>query len=182
MSNKFILLSVAFILALVMPSCSSSDDNNITSKLGEIKFSISGGIEANKEGIADFDKLDIMNTSTWELGGHDISPQTFSLNFSLLSANQSITRPQPGTYTIGFDVNNSDAFHAVYTHIEDGDFANSVEYTTWEQNSGTLTIDSSSEDKVTGSFNVTLYKYDDTLNIEDEIQLNGTFSANKRMY
>jgi len=182
MSNKFILLSVAFILALVMPSCSSSDDNNITSKLGEIKFSISGGIEANKEGIADFDKLDIMNTSTWELGGHDISPQTFSLYFSLLSANQSITRPQPGTYTIGFDVNNSDAFHAVYTHIEDGDFANSVEYTTWEQNSGTLTIDSSSEDKVTGSFNVTLYKYDDTLNIEDEIQLNGTFSANKRMY
>src|SRR5690625_7576163 len=110
MSNKFILLSVAFILVLVMPSCSSSDDNNISSKLGEIKFSISGGIEANKEGIADFDKLDIMNTSTWELGGHDISTQTFSLYFSLLSAHQTITRHKPVTINVGFADHNTDDF------------------------------------------------------------------------
>ncbi|MFA7649340.1 MAG: hypothetical protein WCY06_03315, partial [Flavobacteriaceae bacterium] len=65
-----------------------------------------------------------------------------------------------------------------------GSFSNSVEYSTTygnNANNGTLTITSSTENTVKGSFECTAYRVDNNLNIVGTIQVVGDFTANKRI-
>ncbi len=92
-----------------------------------------------------------------------------------------MSRPSPGTYVIGQGGNNVEAFSVVYTRIENEDFANAIEYdTSLEENAGTLTIETSNENEVSGTFSFTAVKRDDQFNVTGQIQVSGSFTAKKR--
>ncbi|MGM0634529.1 MAG: hypothetical protein ACQESK_00575 [Bacteroidota bacterium] len=185
MKKKPIFLCLFVLLLLGFSACSSDDDSSSgpssTDDLGSTNFVVTGDFEAEKSGFADFASLDLGSISTWEISTHDYSPQTFSLNFMLTSATNEVAQPEPGTYTIGFETNSTEVFHVVYTRIDDGDFSSAVEYTTWDSDSGTLTIQSATENQVTGSYDFTAYYYDDAFNKTSEIQVSGEFAAKKRI-
>jgi len=88
----------------------------------------------------------------------DFNPQTFSLTFSLISFD-AIERPEAGTY----DLVETDGFSVVYVNIENQDLVNTREFTNVfcnESDNGTLTISSSSESEIRGSFNTTLSEFE----------------------
>ena len=188
---KHVLLASLISFALV--SCSDDDDKNSgpaggtpdpSSDLGNITLAVTGDVEAEHSGMADFFQMDVGNTRIWELNMHDYSPQTFDLTLMLTSTPDKISRPEPGSYTIGFSGTDPYVFHGMYSYIEDSDYANSREYSTmWSETNGTLIIETSTEQTITGTFEFTANHYDDdTQEKSDPITVSGSFSANKRVF
>lgn len=186
---KYVKLTFLSILPLLFFSltCCSSDDDSASNEtnFGDFNLNVSGDFNATKSGFADFDKLDINTFETWELNMIDTNPQSLSLTLSLNSATSEINQPTPGTYEIGFEPNSNSIFSVVYTHIPDGNFSESVEYTTLPVDDngsfgGTLTIETSNSEVVSGNFEFTVAKLDDNFNVDGTINVSGTFSARAR--
>lgn len=181
MKKTSFLLSLMLLVVMGLYACGSDDDNPPSQEFGEVNFTVTGDFEAEKSGFADFAGLNFGAASQWEISTNDFSPQTFSLNFSNFSATNTVSRPAPGTYVIGQGGNNVEAFSVVYTRIENEDFANAIEYDTLlEENAGTLTIETSNENEVSGTFSFTAVKRDDQFNVTGQIQVSGSFTAKKR--
>lgn len=172
---KKFLVSIG--LLVLLSSC-SGDDSSSSGNLNTVSIEVTGDFEAEKLGIADFGLIDIGSTNSWELNMSDINPQTFNLRFVLNSVNQAIQRPTPGTYEIGFETNSNSVFTAFYIDVPNGNLSESKEYTTLDENyGGTLTIDSSDNDVVTGSFEFTAAHVDEDFNVIGEINVVGEFEA-----
>jgi hypothetical protein len=182
-TNKLYYFLVFLSFAFSGYSCSDDNDGPEDISMGEANFTVSGAVEGEKSGQADFHHLTDLpgGLENWEISIHDFSPQTFSLQFSLSSSN-SITQPGTGTYEIGFEANSSNVFLAIYTHIPNGDFMNSTEYSTLWGGAGTLTITTSNEDTVSGSFQFSATEVDDELNVVGTINITGEFTAKKRQF
>lgn len=181
MKNKKFLSVFMLCISMAISSCGDDNDNPPSQDFGEVNFTVTGDFEAEKSGFADFDSLSSLSLTSWSIDTNDFSPQTFSLSFGNISATRTVSRPAPGTYVIGQGGNEVDDFSAIYTHIENEDFANAIEYDTLlEENAGTLTIETSNENEVKGSFNFTAFKRDDDFNVTGQIQVNGSFTALKR--
>jgi len=103
----------------------------------------------------------------------------------LVSTTEEVNQPSPGTYEIGFEANSSDVFTAIYAHIPGGNFSETVEYSTLPTGDqvygGTLVIETSNANVVSGSFDFTAAKVDDDFNVIGEISVSGDFTARKRM-
>ena len=191
MINIDIKIILSFLL-LVLVSCSDNSTGSDNGALGEMTLKVTGDFEAERSGQADFHGLDSGSIYMWEIHGNDYSPQTFSLSF-LHNSVESIDRPGPGTYDVKNQVGQTPwgdpepmAFTAIYTHIENENYAGSVEYSTLlctEQfpSGGTLTITSSSDEEISGSFQFTAHNVE----IEDTgtcishgtIHVSGSFDA-----
>lgn len=183
-SKKLFLLLTITALALINYSCSDDDESSGGSDIGDATITVSGDVQEQKSGMADFHHLTDLpgGMETWEISIHDFSPQTFSLQFMLTSATSEITQPGVGTYEIGFTPNSTSVFTAIYTHIPDGDFMNSTEYSTLWGGTGTLNITTSNDNTVSGNFQFSASKVDDELNIVGTIEVSGEFTANKRQF
>lgn len=180
---KSTLTIILLSLFIGTTSCDSDDKGSSEgTDFGSFQLNVSGDFEATKSGFADFDGLDAFGVQTWEISMNDDNPSTISLQFMLASSTTQVTRPSTGTYEIGFDANSTSVFSAIYTHIPDGNFMASEEYTTLPHGyGGTLTITSSSDDKVEGSFDFSVAKTDENFNVSGEITVSGQFSSRKRI-
>lgn len=186
-----ILLAIFISFALV--SCSSDDDKSsgpagsggtpppATPSLGTVNLTISGDVEGQYSGIADFDHMDLGFMQTWQLGLYDYNPQTFELSIIQMSTSGGGSRPAPGTYVIGSGVGSPDGYWADFTHIINEDFENAVDYSAMYDQAGTLTIVTSNEQVVSGTLEFTAHQYDDeTMEIVGTITVSGSFSAKQR--
>lgn len=188
MKNSNLITSIILVLLLSLISCSSDDDNpNNGQEFGSFELTVTGDIEATKSGFADFTQFNFSSLQDWSIDMFDPngSSQTMDLSISTSSAVEDVSRPEPGTYDIGFSATDPSVFSAIYVHIPNGNFSESVEYSTLPISDdtsygGTLTITTSTENTVSGSFEFTAAKVDDNLNITGEINVSGEFTANKR--
>ena len=174
------------VISLASISCSSDDEGSSENlDFGNFELSVTGDFTQETNGFADFDSLSAFGVNSWEISMNDINPSTVSLQLSLVSSTGEVSQPSPGTYEIGFDANSSDVFSAIYVHIPDGNFFETVEYTTFstadQAYGGSLIIETSNANVVSGSFNFTAAKVDDDFNVIGEIAVSGEFNARKRM-
>ncbi|WP_293011560.1 hypothetical protein [Mongoliibacter sp.] len=176
-------LSSMLVLVLLLTACDGNDNgSDPTSNADDFQLEVSGDFQTTASGFADFDGMSSFGVNTWEISMNDNNPQSLSLQLMLTSSSSDVSRPSPGTYEIGFEPNSAAVFTAIYTHIPEGDFMASEEYSTLSEGyGGTLTITSSSENRVEGSFNFSVAKTDDNFNVTGEIEVIGEFTASKRM-
>jgi hypothetical protein len=176
-------LSVILICFMFLSgACSNDNGSDPISGADDFQLEVSGSFQSTASGFADFDGMSSFGVNTWEISMNDNNPQSLSFQLMLTSSTSNVTRPAPGTYQIGFEPNSTSVFTAIYTHIPNGDFTASEEYSTLtEEYGGTLTITSSSDNTVEGSFNVILAKTDDNFNVTGEIEVVGEFTASRRM-
>jgi hypothetical protein len=126
--------------------------------LGEATLSVSGDIEANHTGQADFLSMQFSGVNNWEIHMHDFNPQTFSMTIFLTSLDE--VGP-PGTGTFEFD--EIEGFSVIYEYIENEDLQNAREFSNVfcdDSENGTFTISSSSDSEIRGSFNATISEYE----------------------
>lgn len=174
------LIAITWIAGLLTLSCSESSVGNDDLGLGNATFSVSGDVEGSKSGMADFSDFNMNNLYSWDISIHDFDPQTFSLQFMIVSDSE-IERPSTGTYSIGNEPDSD--FTASFTDTEDG-FDNSVEYSTlFGEYSGTLTITESNNDVVKGTFSFTAGEenFDPEVPNREVSVTNGEFEARPRM-
>jgi|SRR5690625_2916701 len=181
------VLFLCFTLVL-LASCSSDDDNGgddklPTGDLGTIEFTYTGDEEGEGKGMADFSYVPEANI--WSIDGHDAldgENQTFS--FSIAKRQDDDTRPETGTYTLGWI---NDDFGASIEIIEDNNFDNIRDYSTYPEDQGgelgTLEITYSSDSKIEGEFEFKAYheilNEDDFVEEVKEIEIKGKFSAHE---
>ncbi len=187
-----------FIIGLLFffSACSDNSTGPDGNGLGEVTLTVSGDVEAQRTGQADFDLFSAANLYTWSLEFHDHSPQTFSLSFNHISQEE-IDRPGADTYEIGigqgalpWEDPRPMSFYGEYVHIVDQDFENATYYNTGfcedeYPSGGTLTISSSSSDQITGSFQFTAHNidFDNSGNCVNNgtVEVEGEFTATPRI-
>lgn len=171
------------LLVVLITACDSNNNGaDPITNADDFQLEVSGDFQTTASGFADFEGRSAFGVNSWEISMNDNNPQTLSLQLSLNSSSSDVSRPSPGTYDVGFEPNSTSVFTAIYTHIPDGSFVNSEEYSTLSEGfGGTLTITSSSENRVEGSFDFSLAKTDDNFNVTGEIEVKGEFTASKRM-
>ncbi|WP_141691557.1 DUF6252 family protein [Rhodohalobacter halophilus] len=171
-------MSLTLLLSILIFSfcggCSDSTSNDDLDELGTVTFEVSGALEGDKEGMADFYSMSAYSLYTWEISTHDFNPQSFSLQFQRTSQSE-IENPEPGTYSIG---GGPDDYLAIFTDTEAG-FADAVEYSTFSEGTGgTLEITHSSDDLIRGTFSFTASSEGgETVTIT-----NGQFEAKPRQF
>lgn len=174
----------AVILFISCSDDSTTSEDNGNSNLGEATIVVSGDVEGERSGLADFWSSNQAGTHLWDISMNDLNPQTFSFSFTWFSVQQ-IERPEAGTYTI----DNSTLPTVTYTHVENEDFGNAVDYTNTvcpneTSTGGELVITSSTDEEIVGSFDVTLSNTDidemgNCVN-NGTIQVTGDFTATDR--
>jgi hypothetical protein len=194
-NSMFIFLFTLLFAMFLIISC-DDDPASTDDDLGEGSVSVTGDINAEASGIADFWGIEDGpgGIHSWEIYINDYAPSTFSLQFMQVSQ-EPISRPQEGTYEVGlsvenpFDGNDERVFSGIYNHFEDGDYINPLEYSSFPcagdpDFGGTLTIESSDSDMISGHFQFTAahYEFDDSGNCEilGTIELNGNFATVER--
>lgn len=129
--------------------------------------------------MADFTYNDLGSLKEWELSFHDYGPQTFSLTLMLTDLEE-VNQPQPGNHSIGHHPTDPTVFLGIFTNIEDGNYESMVEYDTFTS-LGTLTIVSSTDEKVVGSFEFSANTRDEQFSVIGSINISGSFEAYKRI-
>ncbi|NEN25680.1 hypothetical protein G3O08_19490 [Cryomorpha ignava] len=179
-------LFLAITLTLGMVSCSDDDNKDggpagpAGDEFGSSALTLSGDVEGERSGMADFELLNLAGLSHWwTISMLDFSPQTFSLNLILSVNSENAPQPGPGTYPIGIDINNPNTqyFTADLTLIENQDFANASNYTTAMTSGGTVTITAANDQEMVGTFEFTAIEYGDSLNVISTVDVSGSFSA-----
>jgi len=167
------ILSALF-MSFFWGGCSDSTSNDKLDELGSVTFQVSGAVEGDKEGMADFWAMSAYSINSWEIATNDYNPQSFSMQFQKTSQSE-IENPDPGTYSIG---GGPDDYLAIFIDTENG-FEDSVEYNTfYEETGGTLEITHSSDDLIRGTFSFTASDEDgNTVSIS-----NGQIEAKPRQF
>lgn len=149
---------------------------------GKIELSLSGDLQGERIGVADFYHGSARSTEWWEIRAHHgrVGKQKFSFNLKLTTMNQELSQPKPGTYKIGFVPNSTEVFAASFIDIIDSENHVQKEYGTMP-GEGTLTIEVSNENQVKGHFEFTAHSLDDMMNVEDQVTVKGKFDAVNRM-
>lgn len=190
------LLLVALVFAFI--SCGNSSeqkenqgDNSVkkekkevrsSENFGKIELTLSGDLQGERNGVADFYHGSARSTEWWEISAHHgrVGEQKFSFNLKLTTMNQELSQPKPGTYKIGFTPNSTEVFAASFIDIIDSENHVQKEYGTMP-GEGTLTIEVSTENQVKGHFEFTAHSLDDMMNVENQITVKGNFDAVNRM-
>lgn len=124
------------------------------------------------------------SSSTWVLTGGNV-PNDFSLNIitmpnSIQGVMTEENVPKPGTYRLGH-INSGQDFWATFKEYDENDREHTTVkgiINTDDPDSGTLTISSSSNEKIEGSFKSKFYTImEGSLNIIDTIYIEGKFKA-----
>ena len=176
-----LFLSVLFFSAFFIGCSKDKDEGGGGGDgLGSVTLTAKGDVNGTFKGMADFEGVALSSRAdSWDLSMHDYDPQTFSLNIGRMYDGLEV--PEPGTYSIGSPLDAD--YTVIFTDTRSQTAGYSYkEYTIFgSEPHGTLTITSSSEKTVKGKFAVTVYYYDDDGMAVDEVELNGEFTANKRI-
>ncbi len=122
-------------------------------------YAAEGGEEEERWAHAEFEAIDTGQTvGTWQLRLFDGTPARFSL--TLVRQTQGPPElPPPGVYEIGYRPRDPNVFTAVF-QVAGGRGAEPARYVTLDgEVGGTLTITESSEESVTGTFELTVSRY-----------------------
>ena len=194
MKLNSIIIAVAMLAAF---ACSdgifgSDDDDPEEQDSHNLSFSISGDFEEEKTGVMGFwgageSSFDNESEHHWQMLSEDSDPgpQTFRLDFVFLYQDEAVWRPDVGDYGIGdnsvmegpeepvfsatyIDTQRSTAYSSLFIQIC-GDVD---EY----EHSGVLSILSSTDELVTGSFEFEAYSCEGG-NIGETIVITGEFEA-----
>jgi len=178
---------IILLFAFLSCSDSSAGPDEGPSGGGSASFTVSGAVNGQKSGIAEFYSFSAFGVHTWTIDIFDVGPSTFELSFVRVG-NSPISRPAPGNYSIGSDFLDSSGFTAFYTH---GTGSNSTEYAPIfsgfcsdnQGEGGTLTIENSSDNSVSGKFEFKAsdYDFDESGNCEvlGTVTVKGEFDAKK---
>lgn len=186
--HKIYLLTMLFSLSVLL-SCSdnAAGPDEGPSGSGQASFTISGDISGQKTGRAEFYSFSALGVHLWSIDVFDVGPSTFELSFQRIGTSP-ISRPAPGNYSISSDFLDSSKFSAIYTHVTGN---NATEYTPIfsdlcsgnTEEGGTLTIENSSDDRVSGKFEFTASDtgFDELGNCEvlGTITVKGEFDAKR---
>lgn len=178
----FSLFLSALFFSVIFIGCSKDkDEGGGSDGLGTVTLTAKGDVNGTFKGMADFEGMQLSSRAeSWDLSMHDYNPQTFSLNIARMYDGLEV--PEPGTYSIGGPLDADYTVIFVDTRSQTADYAYK-EYTIFgSEPHGTLTVTSSSEKTVKGKFSVTVYFYDDDGVAKDQVELNGEFTANKRIH
>lgn len=177
------LLITFFSIAILLVGLSCSDNSTApeTDTPGESSVEVSGTIEGDYSGWATFTEAELpFDMHSWRINMTDNN--SFKLSLSIESTG-SISRPEVGTYTIGQTIgSNASDFTAIFTDLASGGVGagSDFEYSTVgsEETTGTLVIEESTENDVSGHF---YFKgagdIDENGNIIDPITTEGEFRA-----
>jgi len=194
---KNLLVSVLFLLGVTACSDSSTDpdlENGLSAELGEVTLEITGDYQTEKNGTASFwgageSSFDNDYGHSWQLLTSDeLYPDpgilTFRLDFIFLYPDETVSRPEPGSYPIGeaseAEGPDSPVFSSIYARADAGtgfwSYAAEMcglaeEYS----HTGLLTIDTSTPELVTGSFDFEAYYCQD--GETETVTITGDFSA-----
>lgn len=175
-----LFLSVLFFSAFFIGCSKDKDEGGGGGDLGTVTLTAKGDVNGTFKGMADFEGVALSSRAdSWDLSMHDYDPQTFSLNIGRMYDGLEV--PERGTYSIGSPLDAD--YTVIFTDTRSQTAGYSYkEYTIFgSEPHGTLTITSSSEKTVKGKLAVTVYYYDDDGMAVDEVELNGEFTANKRI-
>lgn len=178
--KQIITRLLALILLASVVACKKNNSPS-DRKLGEATITVTGEVEGTYSGMADFHYIDHTSGASWEIFLHDSSPAMFSLTIMQFGVDEDVTRPGTGTYSIGGAVL---ADYAGVFSFYDGNPMSSIEYGTEikDGDAGSLTITSSDENTVKGTFQFTADRHDDEMNVVGTINASGEFTANKRQF
>ncbi len=176
-TNILILLVSFFFLA----ACSDDDGSpDIPGEHnGSANFQVSGEIEGEYSGIADFRAFEMSGIHTWDITMIDQDPITFSVSFTQVGSDL-IDRPEPGTYELGITPGNQsdDTYMASFENYVDGPFQSDSYTVGIGDTTGELIITSSSDELIEGTFSFTAVRLDDEGNLGETIAVtDGEFSA-----
>lgn len=185
--KKSFFLFLALTLSLTVVSCSSDDNKDggpaetSGGEFGTSTITLSGDVEGERSGMADFKFLSVAGISTyWSIDMLDLYPQTFSVELMYFVNSEDAPQPEPGTYPIGFDMDNPNSpyFFVDFALIDNQDSGiNSTYYTTEIPSDGIITITTANEQEMIGTFEFTAIEYDDSQNIVSTVNVSGSFSA-----
>ncbi len=174
--NLIFLLTVVFACSDNVNNASGPDEI-----FGYISVTVTGAIDAvhecdnNASCVVSFGEVvtEIGSTTiyTWGIEAGDYTTfLPFSINTT--SLNSPVSRPAPGTYTIGSGT--APSFEAGYSNIEGG-LNDDFSFETTESVGGSLVIETSTSDRVTGSFEFNAIHIDEGDN--RTVTITGTFEA-----
>ncbi|MEX0778822.1 MAG: hypothetical protein WD037_03760 [Balneolales bacterium] len=191
-------LSIILLLFGLMSCSDVSTDPELEEKeentKGTVSFAITGDYEIEKNGNATFwgageSSFNNDNGHSWQLltsDEHYPDPGvlTFRLDFIFLYPDEDVSRPEPGEYPIGSSASaespDSPVFSASYARVEDasGYFSHGAEMCGMEDeysHTGTLTIETSTPELVSGSFDFEAYFC--TNENTETVSITGEFTA-----
>ncbi len=192
MTNKSGLFLITISLMMITNCSDNVSGTDDPDKPGShnLEFSISGDVEDEKTGIIGFfgaGESSFANESDhmWQLLSEDSDPgpQTFRLDFIYMDLDEKVSRPVPGTYDVGSISYTEDPDSPVFT-VSYVNTQQSIAYSSafaeicGEEyaHTGTLTIDTSTEELVTGKFAFDAFACDQG-SISATINLTGEFTA-----
>lgn len=191
--KKYYILCLALAATTFFVSCSEDNDAPSGSGSGsggsggsgqieeaeyKVDFSVSGDFEAEKSGMAYFERDTFFSDYDFlTISCMDLDPNTFFFEIEavITDGESEIT---VGTYPVGGDLSGTaeQTFHVLYDEYPAGGEYLEYESDVFEQ-SGTITIDVINKKEIRGSFDITVYSYDEEGNSTGEIKLVGNFSA-----
>lgn len=203
MRNRTSLFSLLWILFASVALAACGDDDPINGNgnggggngggdAGVSTLQVTGALETSHTGIAEFELTEGESVASWELFMHDMAPsQTFSMVISIVGQapiegqEPTIRRPETGTYALGGETFNPEAFDVQYIYYgEDYDGETDGREPMWSTSvdgAGEFTVLESTEDLVKGSFELDVFhaRADDKNRADEdsEITIKGTFTA-----
>lgn len=172
---------ISFVSFFIISACSGDDDlPDIPGEHnGSVTFQVSGEIEGEYSGIADFRAFEMSGIHTWDITMIDQDPITFSVSFTQVGS-EPIDRPDPGTYELGITPGNQseDTYMGSFENYVDGPFQSDSYTVGIGDTTGELIITSSSDELIEGTFSFTAVRIDDEGNLGETIAVtDGEFSA-----
>lgn len=180
---KFYLSSLLVLpLIFLFTSCSDDDDSNNTppdetgGHGGSASFTVSGELEGEHTGIADFRAFEMNGVHTWDINILDQSPITYTISF-VQTGGEPIDAPAIGTYPLELS-KADDVYIANYSHYEESPFQGEDYVVGIDGTSGELEITSSTDELIEGTFSFTAVRLDDDGQVAGTITVtDGEFSA-----
>lgn len=181
---KFYLSSLLVLpLIFLFTSRSDDDDSNNTppdetgGHGGSASFTVSGELEGEHTGIADFRAFEMAGVHTWDITLIDQDPITFNVSFAQ-TGGEPIDRPGPGTYPLGIDIQSDNTYMTTYEHFDDNPLQGESYTVGINETSGVMEITSSTDELIEGTFSFTAVRLDDDGQVAGTITVtDGEFSA-----
>lgn len=156
--------------------------NDAVSDIDGVTLSVRGEMEREREGTAEFKLFKSDEIGIWLLSMKDESPRTFTLSIQDMAEPWRVGHPEPGTYPIGHSLDTALRFEARYRHIGDYDLPYQYGYQTGHEVGGTLTIETSTETQISGSFEFRAIRRGEDVFADEpggEIEVSGRFVAHE---
>ncbi len=179
---KFNLSSLLVLpLFLLFTSCSDDDDSNTppdetAQHGGSASFTVSGELQGDHTGIADFRAFEMNGIHTWDITLIDQNPITFNISF-VQTSDAPIDAPGVGTYQLEIS-QDENVYLTSYEHFDDNPLQGENYSVGIDGTSGVLEITSSAPDLIEGTFSFTAVRLDDNGQVAGTIEVtDGEFSA-----